>query len=133
MVDVVIGSEPITYAGADHADVLVLLSQGAADRHGAGGRRGGVVIADGTQVKAPPPGALCLPITELARTHTGSPIAAGVVSLGCVAAIADAVSFESLALSVKEHVPDAFVEANLAACAAGHAAMHAALNGGGDE
>lgn len=130
MVDVVIGSDPITYPGADHPDALVLLTQAAADRYARAARPGAVVIADPGEVSRMPPGALAVPITAIAREHTGKPLAAGVVALGCVAAIGTTVAQESLAKSLAANVPRAAVAANVAACEAGFAATREALKGG---
>jgi 2-oxoglutarate ferredoxin oxidoreductase subunit gamma len=131
MVDVVLGSDPITYPVADHPDVLVLLSQAAADRYAQSVRPGGIVIADQAEVKSPPAGAISVPLTALAREHVGKSIAAGVVALGCLAAVSDVVSLETISLSLQELVPAAVVDNNLAACAAGHAATRAAVRGEG--
>jgi 2-oxoglutarate ferredoxin oxidoreductase subunit gamma len=125
-VDVVIGSDPITYAGADHPDALVVLSQAACDRHAKALKHGARLVADPADVTRMPEGALAVPITALAREHTGKPIAAGVVALGCIAALTDTVSEESLRRSLAAHVPRA-LEENIAACAAGFAATRAAL------
>ncbi len=130
MVDVVLGSEPITYPGADHPDVLVLLSQTAADRHAASVKRGAILIADAAEVKSQPPGAISVPITALAREHAGKAIAAGVVALGCIAAVSDVVTLEAIQQSIGELVPGLAVERNRAACKAGHAATRAAMKGG---
>ncbi|HET9579665.1 MAG TPA: 2-oxoacid:acceptor oxidoreductase family protein [Usitatibacter sp.] len=127
-VDVVIGSDPISYPGADHPDALVVLSQAACDRYAPAVKRGARLIADPAEVKRMPEGAIAVPITALAREHTGKPIAAGVVALGCIAALSDTVSEESLRRSLATHVPRA-LEQNIAACAAGFAATRAALGG----
>jgi 2-oxoglutarate ferredoxin oxidoreductase subunit gamma len=130
LVDVVIGSEPITYAGADHPDALVLLTQAAADRHARSAKPGAVVIADPGEVARMPPGALAVPIAAIAREHTGKPLASGVVALGCVAALGNSVAMESLARSLAANVPRTAVAANVAACEAGFAATREALKGG---
>lgn len=126
MVDVVISSEPITYPNADHADVLVLLTQAAADRWTGGAKPGAIVVADPAGVKRWPTGALAVPITSLAREHTGKPIAAGIVAVGCVAALSDVVGFDALAQSIADNVPKPLAEANIAACRAGFDAALAA-------
>jgi Pyruvate/2-oxoacid:ferredoxin oxidoreductase gamma subunit len=77
-------------------------------------------------VKRCPPGALSLPITALAREHTGKPIAAGMVAAGCVAALSDALSLDAIARSIEANMPAALVAGNRAACQAGHAATRAA-------
>ncbi len=126
-VDVVIGSDPITYPGADHADTLVVLTQAAADRYARSTKPGARLVADSSEVRRVPDGALEVPITALAREHTGKPIAAGVVALGCVAALGDVVSPEALHRTLAAHVPPATLERNIAACSAGFAAARAAL------
>lgn len=126
MVDVVISSEPITYPNADHADLLVLLSQAAADRWSTSAKPGATIVADPAAVKRWPTGALAVPIASLAREHTGKPIAAGIVAVGCVAALSDVVSFDALARSIADNVPRALSEANIAACRAGFDAALAA-------
>ena len=129
VVDVVIGSDPITYPCADHPDALVVLTQGASDRYAKNLKPGARVIADPAEVTRLPPGAIAVPIAALAREHTGKPLAAGVVSLGCVAALGGAVSTEALNRSLADNLPRAHVEGNIAACAAGFAATRAALKG----
>jgi Pyruvate/2-oxoacid:ferredoxin oxidoreductase gamma subunit len=76
-----------------------------------------------------PPNALAVPIAAIARAHTGKPIAAGVVALGCIAALTDAVRPESLKRSLAANLPRASLDSNMAACAAGFAATRAALEG----
>lgn len=126
-VDVVIGSDPITYPCADHPDALVLLTQGAADRYGRCARPGATVIADPGEVTRLPEGAIAVPIAALAREHAGKPLAAGMVALGCIAALGPSVSREAIARSLAANVPASLLQANIAACAAGHAATRAAL------
>jgi Pyruvate/2-oxoacid:ferredoxin oxidoreductase gamma subunit len=109
------GAEPITYAGADHPDVLVLLSQGAADANLRAARSGTRVVVDEDGIDPAPDGALVVPVSRFAREHTGKPIAAGVTSLGCVAALSSAVSIEHLRAAVRKRVPGRSVESNLAA------------------
>lgn len=128
-VDVVFGSDPITYPGADHPDVLVLLSQGAADRYAKQTKPGAVVVADPSEVTRPPAGALAVPITAIAREHTGKPLAAGVVALGCVAAVTNGVAMASIERGLASNVPRGAVKQNVAACAAGFAALRAATKG----
>jgi 2-oxoglutarate ferredoxin oxidoreductase subunit gamma len=127
MVDVVIGSEPITYPIADYPDVLVLLTQAAADRYARALKPGALVVADSTEVQRAPQGAIAVPIDALARRHAGKPIAAGMVALGCIAALTDAVGMPALAAGIAANVPRALVQPNVAACEAGYAAVRAAM------
>lgn len=129
MVDVVIGSDPITYAGADYPHVLVVLTQRAADRYASARNPDGHLIADPGEVARLPNGAVPVPIAALAREHVGTPIAAGMVSLGCIAAVSQAVSLDSLRRSVAEHVPRKVMEKNVAALEAGYTATRQSLEG----
>lgn len=129
LVDVVMGSEPITYAGADQPDVLVVLSPAAARRYAGTQKPGAALVADPGEVDPLPPGAVPVPLTALARQHVGTPIAAGVASLGAIAALTGAVTLEALGQSVGSNVPRRMVDRNLVALEAGFAATEAALKG----
>ena len=77
-VDVVIGAKPISYPAADDPDVLIVLSREAAlARLGGPHRASAARVVDDGAVDDPPEGALVVPISRLAREHTGSPIANG--------------------------------------------------------
>jgi 2-oxoglutarate ferredoxin oxidoreductase subunit gamma len=119
-VDIVLGAQRITYAGADRPDVLVLLSQGAADANLAARRAWTHVVVDEGSVEPVPEGALEVPIVRLAREHTGKPIAAGVTSLGSVAALMDGVSLEALITAVSRRVPRRAIEKNIASLQAAY-------------
>ncbi len=129
MVDVVASSDRITYAAADQPDVLVVMSQAGVDLYADKIKPNASLIADSDQVSSIPSGALTVPIVRLAREHTGRPIAAGVVSLGCVAAVSDVVSLDSLRQSVAQKVPRKTIEKNIAALEAGYTATCNVLKG----
>ena len=128
-VDVIAGSDPIAYPGADQPDVLVLLSQAAAQRYAGTELPGAVLVADPGEVSPLPANAVPVPITALAREHVGSPIAAGLVALGCVAALTGIVSLEALGQSAAGHVPQRLLKRNMAALEAGYAAAQHAREG----
>lgn len=132
-VDVVISSEPITYPGADNPDVLVVLSPNAAIAYATRLKPRAYLVADPDQISPLPVGALPVPMTRLAREHVGKPIAAGMVSLGCVAALSDVISLDSLRQSVSQNVPPRTIQANLAAVEAGYTATRDVMKGGTDE
>jgi 2-oxoglutarate ferredoxin oxidoreductase subunit gamma len=109
-VDVVFGSDPITYPGADHPDVEVVLSPFAASA--AAGRARKIVADDRL---TPPDGALVLPLVALAREHTGGQLSTGIVALGAIAAVAGWPSVDALAEAASRKVPGRAVTANVAA------------------
>lgn len=119
-VDIVFGRDPITYPGVDHADVLVLLDAMAVENHGARPEPGQHVIVDEGLAELTPPGASTIPIVQLAREHAGSPLAAGVTSLGCIAALLDCVPLDAMHAAARVHLPASAVERNLTAMTAAH-------------
>lgn len=111
-VDVVFGSAPITYPGADHPTVRVALSKAAA------GTGGGLEPAQALMVDdriEPLPGSMPVPIVALAREHTGGQLGAGVVALGAVAALTGWPSLDALAAAAARKLPARVTEANVAA------------------
>jgi 2-oxoglutarate ferredoxin oxidoreductase subunit gamma len=128
-VDVIAGSDPITYPGADQPDVLVLLSQAAAQRYAGTQRPGAILVADPLEVDPLPAGAVPVPMTAIAREHVGTPIAAGVVALGCIAALTDLISLEALSRGLAGHVPQRLLARNQAALEAGCAAARLVREG----
>jgi len=119
-VDVVMGSKRISYPAADDADILIVLSRDAAAAQLPRARPAAACVADEGTVDPGPGGPLVVPIAQLAREHTGTTIAAGVTSLGCVAALSDAVSLDSLRIALRARLPERKVETNLRAMEAAY-------------
>lgn len=128
-VDIVFGSDPITYPGADNADILVALTQHAADEFAAGLSPRSLIITDSAAVRTPPQDAISLPIVARARETVGQPVAAGIVSLGCVAAAIRTISVDSFKKSIENKLPARSLQQNLAAFSAGYEMTIAALAG----
>ena len=129
LVDVVAGGDRVGYPVADNPDVLILLSEGAVAQYADTVKSDGHLIVDADRVKTPPSGALVVPIVRISIEYTGKPIATGVVSLGCVAAVSGVVSLESLKKSVALKLPAKLVEKNIEALVAGYEATRSILNG----
>lgn len=119
-VDVVYGARPITYAGADHPDVMVILSEGALmGQSGAIGPQTTLVVDDSLEGDTPE-GVIRLPLIRLAREHTGKPIAAGITGLGGVAAFATGLTLEQVKTATAEHLPARIAEKNISAMEAAY-------------
>lgn len=119
LVDVVAGSDRISYPGADNPDVRVVLAPGELE-FTASTKPSGVLIVDANQVQTAPEGVLAVPIIRISIEHTGKALAAGIVSLGCIAAVTDLVSLNSLKRSLALKLPSGLVEQNIAALTAGY-------------
>ena len=119
-VDVVYGSRRITYAGADHPDVLVALSTDALERNMNAISKDTRLVVDSDVEGDLPASAIVVPIVRLAREHTGKPIGAGVTSLGAIAALAEGISLEIMREAVQEKLPARIAQSNVDALEAAH-------------
>jgi len=120
--EVVISDEEITYVKVIDADILVALTQEAADKFSSAVKDGGIVIVDSLMVKNPPSGNFklySLPIIKTAAEKVGKSLVANIVTLGVLNEIAEVVSFESLEKAVLSKVPKGTEELNKKALAAG--------------
>lgn len=120
--EVVISDEEITYVKVIDADILVALTQEAADKFSVAVKDGGIVIVDSLMVKNPPSGNFklySLPIIKTAAEKVGKSLVANIVTLGVLNEIAKIVSFESLEKAVLSKVPKGTEELNKNALAAG--------------
>src|SRR5512145_2644980 len=82
--EVIISDEEIDYPKAMSVDLLLALTQAAADKYGAEVRPSGIVIVDSAKVLTPPEGSFAihlLPIIETAKETVGKTMVANIVSL----------------------------------------------------
>lgn len=119
-VDVVYGARRISYAGADHPDVLVALSQDSFDRNRHAVTDHTHLVVDSEVEDGLPANAIRVPIVALAREHTGKPIGAGVASLGAIALLAEGMSLETMREAVLDKLPGRIAQSNLDALEATH-------------
>jgi len=118
--DVIISDRPILYPKCRRPDVLVCLSQQAANSYLADAKHRGMVIIDSFHVReCPRQGAVCLPFSETSREKLGRELFTNIVMLGALSRLTGAVKLDSLKQAVAHRVPPAFLDANLAALAAG--------------
>lgn len=98
--DVIISDHPVDYPQLQAADLLVTLSQDAADGYAGLLREDGILIFDSANVAAPPPFAgvaLGIPFSRLALEATGrAERTVDVLTLGAVVGITGVVSVGSL-------------------------------------
>lgn len=126
--DVIIADQPILFPKARLLDVLVCLSQEAADKFIPDLKTTGVAITDSFHVHScPREGALCLPLAETARARLGRDLFTNIVTLGAVARATGIVKLESLEKSVASRVPPRTLEMNQQALKAGWDLADAAL------
>lgn len=111
--DVIIADEPILFPKARRLDVLVCLSQQAADRYLADLKVRGLAVIDSFYVReCPREGTVCLPLSETARKELGRELFANILMLGALARLTGLVKLESLESAVASRVPVQSLELN---------------------
>jgi 2-oxoglutarate ferredoxin oxidoreductase subunit gamma len=118
--DVIIADEPILYPKCRKLDVLVCLSQLAADKYLEDLKVRGTAVIDSFYVReCPREGAICVPMTETARAELGRELFTNIVMLGVLAQITQTVKLESLEKAVANRAPAKTLELNKKALALG--------------
>lgn len=120
--DVIIADDPIDYPKLVQADVLVALSQEAADAYVDGVAKDGVFLYDSDHVTAPPyfgGTVIGIPFATLAKEETGRIQTTNVLALGSLVGITGIVSVEGINQAVLEEVPPGTQELNGRALARG--------------
>jgi 2-oxoglutarate ferredoxin oxidoreductase subunit gamma len=113
--DVIIASDPIDYPKLVQADLLVALSQEAANAYVEGLSKDGVFIYDSDNVTTPPHfkgTTIGIPFTRMAKEETGRIQTTNVLALGAVVGITGIVSVESIHQAVLEEAPKGTQELN---------------------
>ena len=120
--DVIISDSQIDYPELERADLLVALSQAAADEYIGVLRSDGVLVYDSENVTALPEFTgerFGIPFTRLALEETGRRQTTNILTLGAVAGITGVVTTEALRKAVLVMVPAGTEEINSKALARG--------------
>lgn len=118
--DVIISDAPILFPKARLLDILVCLSQQAADKYFDRLKTNGTALIDSFNVRScPRRNAVCLPLAETARTQLGREIFTNIVTLGALSKVTGVVKLDSLKQAIARRVPPATVEMNERALQAG--------------
>ena len=121
--EVVITDEAVAHAPATHIDVLLALTQEAAEKYARDVQPGGLILVDGDHVGRVPEGNYAvarLPLKAKARDDLGVAASASIVALGALVALRPVVSRASLENAVLLHVPKGTEQANKRALELGY-------------
>lgn len=119
--DVVISDGEIYYPEATEVDLLLALTQEAADSYIPLLKEDGILIIDEDVFERKPYRShIAVPFTRITREKLGSSIATNVVSLAFIAQYTGIVSKESLEKSVYGHFPELFAQKNKKALELGY-------------
>lgn len=120
--DVIISDAPILFPKSRRLDLLVCLSQQAADKYFDDLKQRGTAITDSFYVRScPRENAICLPLAETARAELGRELFTNIIMLGAVARVSGVVKLPSLELAVANRAPASTLELNRKALALGWA------------
>jgi len=119
---VIISNQDIDYPKATKVDVLLALTQEAANKYAGDIKEGGILIVDEEAVGDIPVGKYKiykLPIIATARTQVGKVIVANIVALGLIAGLIEVVSIDAIKKALFTRIPKGTEELNFRALEAG--------------
>jgi 2-oxoglutarate ferredoxin oxidoreductase subunit gamma len=128
--EVIISDQEIDYPKTTAVDLLLALTQAAADRHAPDLKPSGILVADLDRVPKPPAGDYAvhhLPIIRTAKDAIGKAMVANIVSLGVIVGLSKVVTPDAIQSAVLSRVPKGTEELNRRALAAGFALVGAEL------
>lgn len=114
--EVIISDSDIDYPKATNIDLLLAMTQEAADKYATDTKKGGVVIVDSDFVKTPPQGdfrVYSFPITRIAEEKIGKKVVANIVALGAIERLSNVVSDEAMIKAIRARVPKGTEELNI--------------------
>lgn len=119
--EVIIDDGPIYHPHVRKPDLVLAMTQKAADKYYGDLQDDGVLVLDTDLVPEPPsfPKIIKIPITKLAVEQVGKPLFANIVALGALVRITGTVKFETIKDSVAHRVPPHTVEQNMKALQVG--------------
>lgn len=123
--EVIIADALIYHPKVMQPDIVLALTQKAADKYWKDLTPEGVLIVDADLVpNVPPhPHVVKVPITKLAVERIGKMLYANIIALGLLAKVAQIVSFETIEKAVARRVPPATVEKNMQALHVGYTSI----------
>lgn len=122
--ELVISDGEIDYPQISRADVLVALSPEALEAHRHKVKEEGRILLDTANVPEyePDQRILPVPLTELAKEHTGKTFTVSIVALGFIPRFTEMVTIDSILSSIGNRAPHGTEMINRAAAEAGYAA-----------
>lgn len=123
--EVIISGKTIFHPKLTEPDIVLSMTQKAADKYHQDLRKDGILIIDEDLVPNAPDFAhiIKIPITRLAVEQLGKELFANMIALGALVKVADIVSIDTIKASVAKRVPPATVEQNMKAIDIGYHAI----------
>lgn len=123
--EVIIDDSPVYHPHVKNPDVVLAMTQKAADKYYGDLQQDGILILDADLVPEPPTckNVVRVPITKLAIEQAGKALFANIVALGVLTKIVGLVSLEAVKTAVAHRVPPATIDANMKALQLGYDAV----------
>lgn len=123
--EVIIDDSPIYHPHVKQPDVVLAMTQKAADKYYGDLQPDGILILDTDLVPEPPAckNVVRVPITKLAIEQAGKALFANIVALGVLTKIVSLVSLEAVKTAVSHRVPPSTIDANMKALQLGYDAV----------
>jgi len=120
--EVIIAEEPIYHPKVVKPDMVLALTQQAADKYSGDLCGKGVLIVDEDLVPEPPkhPNVIIVPMTRLAVEGLGKDLFTNIVALGVLVKVTGVVTLETIKKAVAKRVPPATIEKNMKALQIGY-------------
>ena len=127
--EVIIDDAPIYHPHVEVPDLVLAMTQKAADKYYKDLNPDGLLVLDEELVPEVPdfPHIVRVPITKLAIEEVGRPLFANIVALGALVHLTGLVSFDTIKTSVAHRVPPHTVEQNMKALQVGWDAVEGAV------
>lgn len=116
--EVIISDGDIDYPKAINIDLLLAMTQEAADKYSLDVKKDGIIIVDTMYVKSAPKGnfkVFSYPITDIAEDKVGKKITANLVALGIIEKHAGIISEEAIIQAIRTRVPKGTEDLNIKA------------------
>jgi len=122
--EVIISDQAIYHPKVTTPDIVLAMTQQAADKYYGDLHQDGILIVDEDLVPNVPnfPNVIKVPITRIAVEQVGKTLFANMVALGLLVKVSGLVSFDVIKESVAKRVPPATIEKNMMALELGFAA-----------
>lgn len=123
--EVIIADRPIFHPKLTAPDIVLSMTQKAADKYYKDLNKEGLLIIDEDLVPNAPDFAniIKIPITRLAVERLGKELFANMIALGALVKVAKIVSIDTIKASVAKRVPPATIEQNMKAIEIGYNAI----------
>jgi 2-oxoglutarate ferredoxin oxidoreductase subunit gamma len=116
--EVIISDEDIDYPKATSIDLLLAMTQEAADKYSQDIKPEGIVLLDSSFIHRAPDGKFkvySFPITTMAEEKIGRKIVANIIALGAIVHLSGIVSEEAIIKAIRSRVPKGMEEMNIKA------------------